>query len=458
MTAPNVVQGDSSDQDSRDRSAGSDAHPSAGPAERRFSTLDAWLDWQVTLHPKRMELGLERVSEVWSRLGPRPLPFPVVTVGGTNGKGSCVAMLESMTQAAGYRCACYSSPHLLRYNERVRVDGEPVADELLCEAFERVERARGDLPLTYFEFGTLAALDIFVRARPDLAVLEVGLGGRLDAVNLLDADVSVVTTIGRDHTAWLGETLEEIAVEKAGIFRTGRPAVIGQRDATPALRAEAERLGARLLQLGREFDWETSDAGWIWVAPDDRRYALPFPAMRGPFQFDNASAALAALDCLRSRLPIPLNGLRAGLQRAQLSGRFQVIAGRVTLILDVAHNGAAAQALASNLRAFNCQGRVRAVLAVLADKEPEAIVAPLLPLVDQWLLAQSDDARALTVDALAVRLAGEIPAPAGRHQTVEEALASALALSDAGDCLLVLGSFTTVAQALRCPADSGLEL
>ena len=421
----------------------------------RFATLTDWLDWQVRLHPKRMDLGLERVAAVWKRLGPKPLPFPVITVGGTNGKGSCVAMIEAMTQAAGYRCACYTSPHLLRYNERIRIDGEPVSDAALCETFARIDAARGEIALTYFEFGTLAAFDLFAHERPDLAVLEVGLGGRLDAVNLLDPDVAVVTSIGRDHTDWLGETLDAIAVEKAGIFRFGRPAVMGQRDAPPTLREEAERLGAVPLQLGREFERESADAGWIWAGPQGERLALPMPALRGAFQLDNAAAAITALQSLRECLPMPVNALRIGLQRAQLPGRFQVLPGMPTWILDVAHNGPAAQALATNLRAFACPGRVRAVLAVLADKEPESIAQPLLNLVDDWYLAQSNDARALPVAQLAARLEGVLPVPpVGCFTGVEAALDAACADSASGDALLVVGSFTTVAQALRRHADT----
>ncbi|EXJ14686.1 Dihydrofolate synthase [Imhoffiella purpurea] len=418
---------------------------------RRFDRLQDWLDWQLGLNPKLIELGLQRVAEVWRRLGHGAPRFPVVTVGGTNGKGSCVAMIDAIARAAGYRCGTFTSPHLLRYNERIRIDGEPVGDESLCESFERIDRARGDLLLTYFEFGTLAALDIFVRESPDLAVLEVGLGGRLDAVNLLDADVSVVTSIGRDHTAWLGETLDEIAVEKAGIFRADRAAILGQSDAPETLRQEAIRLGARPLQMGRELIHETADAGWIWQGPGGRRLSLPLPAMRGRFQLDNASAAIAALMEIEGRLPLPVNAIRAGLQRARLPGRFEVQPGTVTRILDVAHNGPAACALAGNLRAFKSGsgGRVRAVLAILSDKDPEAIVEPLLPHVDDWYLSQSDDGRALSVDALARSLSASVPRPAGLFARLEQALDAAHADSETGDSVLILGSFTTVGQALR---------
>lgn len=421
----------------------------------RFTTLDAWLDWQVGLHPKRMDLGLERVAQVWSRLGPAVLPFPVVTVGGTNGKGSCVAMIEAMALAAGYSCGCYTSPHLLRYNERVRLAGEPVADQALCDAFARVDAARGEVALTYFEFGTLAALDLLVRARPDLVVLEVGLGGRLDAVNLVDADVAVVTSIGLDHTAWLGDTLEQIAVEKAGIFRPGRPAVMGQRDAPVALRARAEQCGALPLQLGREFAHAGAESGWTWVGPGGERLALPVPAMRGGFQLDNAAAAITALTSLRERLPLPVNAIRGGLLRARLPGRFQVVPGTVSWILDVAHNGAAAAELAANLQSFGCQGQVHAVLAVLADKDPVAIATPLLPYVGRWYLAQSDDARALPVERLVAHLEGPLgSAPRDPFPAVDAALEAAVAAAAPGDCILVFGSFTTVSRALRRTLDT----
>jgi dihydrofolate synthase/folylpolyglutamate synthase len=417
----------------------------------RFDNLDAWLSWQMQLHPKAIALGLERVGAVWARLGPASLPFPLITVGGTNGKGSCVAMAEAMCRAAGYRTGVYSSPHLLRYNERVRVDGEDVSDALLCASFERIDRARGEAALTYFEFGTLAALDIFVQSPPDVVILEVGLGGRLDAVNLWDADVSVVTSIGLDHTAWLGESLDEIASEKAGIFRPGRPAVIGQRDAPARLRDEAELRGSLPMQLGREIDWNMGDGGgWIWSAPSGERLALPEPAMRGPFQYDNASAAIAALRALHDRLPLSVNAIRAGLQRARLPGRFQVFPGALTYILDVAHNGEAAQALAANLRAFGCRGRLRAVLAVLGDKSPASIVEPLLPFVIDWYLTQSRDPRAMPVEVLNARLAAVLPGPAAATSSdLEVALDAAESASEPGDAVLVVGSFTSVSAALR---------
>jgi dihydrofolate synthase / folylpolyglutamate synthase len=421
-----------------------------GSSPPRFDTLAAWLEWQTTLLPNAIELGLTRVAAVWARVHPQPLPFPVITVGGTNGKGSCVAMLEAIALAAGYRTICYTSPHLLHYSERVRSNGDAVSDATLCAAFTQIDQARGDIPLTYFEFGTLAALVLAVTQQPDLAILEVGLGGRLDAVNLIDADVAIVTSIGRDHTAWLGESLDEIAAEKAGIFRAGRPAIIGQRNPPPLLRETAERLGAIPQQLGREFDHLPAQNDWCWRCQNGDRLSLPLPRLRGVFQRDNAAAAVAALTSLRDRLPIPIHAIRLGLQRAHLPGRFQVFPGAPTWILDVAHNGAAAVALANNLREFACRGRLNAVLAVLADKEPEAMVAPLLPYVNQWFLAQSADPRALAVDELAARVRGVLARPAaGCFSDLDSALtAAAVAAHQANDAVLVLGSFTTVGKQL----------
>jgi len=416
----------------------------------RFDDLDAWLRWQETLHPSTIELGLERVSAVWARLGiPKPL-FPVITIAGTNGKGSCAAMLESIYDSAGYRTCCYTSPHLLRYNERVRVNLREVTDADLCAAFQRVDDARGEISLTYFEFGTLAALDLFVRASPDVAILEVGLGGRLDAVNVLDADVALVTTIGRDHTAWLGEDLGSIAAEKAGIFRPLRPAVVGHRNPERALLDRAAALGSELYVLGRDFDWERSETGWHWIGPGLPRTVLPNPVLRGTHQYDNAAAVLMASGCIARRLPIPLGAVRKGLQRARIPGRFQILSGEVTWILDVTHNGQAAQALADNLASFSCQARMHAVLGVLRDKNPSEIGAPLAGLVAEWHLGTAATARSLPASELRRALADIVPPSKLReYADLEAALEGAAKSAQPGDCVVVFGSFTTVEAALR---------
>jgi dihydrofolate synthase/folylpolyglutamate synthase len=422
----------------------------------RFNHLQDWLTWQEGLHPSLIELGLERVGRVWDRLGPRVLPFPVITVAGTNGKGSTVAMLEAIYGAAGYRTAAYTSPHLMRYNERIRLNGQEVEDQDLCEAFARVDAARDRDSLTYFEFGTLAALDIFLRAGPDLAILEVGLGGRLDAVNLIDADLAIVTSIGRDHMAWLGETLEEIALEKAGILRPGRPVVFGHRKPLPVLLERAADLGCSAHVLGRDFDWTEESPGWRWTAPGLPPLSLAAPALRGRIQFDNAASAIMATACLRDRLTLSSAHLRQGLQRARIPGRFQVLPGAPTWILDVAHNGPAAQALAANLASFPCQGRLHAVLGLFADKEPTAVAGPLLEWVDCWHLGAADSPRALPAPELRVALNG-LGAQLGRtlnireYGGIEEAVAGARGLALSGDCILAFGSFTTVEAVLRQP-------
>jgi dihydrofolate synthase/folylpolyglutamate synthase len=422
----------------------------------RFADLDAWLRWQETLNPRTIDLGLERVRLVWERLGPQRLPFAVVTVGGTNGKGSCVAMLDAIYRAAGYRTACYTSPHLLRYTERIRCDGEEVGEAALCAAFERVDLARGEVPLTFFEFGTLAALDLFLRAGPDVAILEVGLGGRLDAVNLIYPDVALVTTIARDHMAWLGDTLDAIALEKAGIFRPGHPAIIGSRTVPAALRERALGIAAKVYQLGQEFEACRVADGWHWQAAGAAPLAMPLPALRGPFQLDNAAAALMAVAALRQRLPVPVDAMRQGLQRVRLAGRFQVMPGEPTLILDVAHNGQAAEALAANLRAYPCTGRRHAVLGVLREKVVGEILAPLMPLFATWDLGQADDPRALPVadlrTAVAAAAQGGGAADAASvfaHASIAAALGAARGRAGAGDTVVVFGSFTTVEGALR---------
>jgi len=415
-----------------------------------FDDLQSWLRWQETLHPSSIELGLERVAAVWTRLQHDPPAFPVITIAGTNGKGSCAAMLESIYRAAGYRTACYTSPHLLRYNERIRLNGQEIRNSPLCTAFERVDQTRGALPLTYFEFGTLAALDLFVRARPDVAILEVGLGGRLDAVNILDPDVAVVTTIGMDHTAWLGETPDRIAAEKAGIFRPHRPAVVGHRAPAGTLIERSERLGCDLFVLGRDFDWEDEGPTWRWSSPERVLTGLPTPALRGTFQRDNAATVLMTVACLHPRLPAAVPHLGLGLQRTRLQGRFQIVPGAVTWLLDIAHNAQAAATLAINLRAFACPGRVHAVLGVLRDKDPRAIAEPLTGQVDAWYLGHSADPRALPAADLRAGLAG-LAADRALHQCggITETLQTAAGKARAGDCILAFGSFTTVEAALR---------
>ncbi len=415
----------------------------------RFSTLDEWLSWQEQLHPSEIDLGLERVREVLHRLGRERLDCPVISVAGTNGKGSSVAMLAAIYRAAGYRVGAFTSPHLQRYNERICVDGEEIADPLLCRIFEKIDQARGELSLTYFEFGTLAAIECFAAAQVDVAILEVGLGGRLDAVNILDADIALITSIGIDHEAWLGRDREAIGREKAGIMRPARPAVCGDPEPPASIAAQAQLLGAKLYCQGRDFSASLSAGQWRWQAGGRCRDALPLPALRGRYQLQNAAAVVMVVELLAGQLPVSQSSLREGLAGAQVAGRFQVLPGEVALILDVAHNPQAAAALAANLRSWPTPGRTHAVVAMMADKDIAAVFSALEGEVDSWYLSPIDIPRAASVAQLREGLATLARhAPVHSCGSVAEALARARGQAQRHDRVVVFGSFHTVAEAL----------
>jgi dihydrofolate synthase/folylpolyglutamate synthase len=411
--------------------------------------LDDWLARIARQHPRPIELGLDRVGAVWRRMG-LTLTTTVITVGGTNGKGSCVAMLEAMLRAGGYRVGTYTSPHLLRFNERIRVDGAEVDDRTLCRAFEAVESARGDVSLTYFEHVTLAALRVFAHAAPEVVVLEVGLGGRLDAVNILDADVAIVTTVDLDHQEWLGPDRDSIGREKAGIFRPGRAAVFGGEDPPAGLVEHADRIGARLLLAGREFGARLRDGGWDWEGMGRQRLGLPLPALRGGFQVRNAAAAIAALEAVSDRLPLGTVALREGLLGVRLGGRFEVFPGPITLIFDVAHNPEAARGLAENLARHAAEGgRTFAVFSMLRDKDIAEVARTLAPQIAAWFHAPLDVERAASSEELAAGLAAAgVGDAAHGHTDLLAALAAAGAAAGRGDRILVFGSFHTVAMLL----------
>jgi dihydrofolate synthase/folylpolyglutamate synthase len=402
-------------------------------------SLQAWLQHIEQQHPQAIALELERVASVLARMK-LALPFPVVTVGGTNGKGSTCAMLESILRCAGYRTGLYSSPHLLRYNERVRIAGNEACDDALCESFAAVERARGNVALTYFEFGTLAAFHLFAKERIDVAVLEVGLGGRLDAVNVIDPDCAVLTSIGIDHVDFLGPTREDIGREKAGIFRPGRPAVIAEPDPPQAvLRAPGEKL-----LLGRDFGFHVQAAQWTYYGPVGRRGGLAYPALRGKIQLRNAAAALCALEALRARLPVAMQDVRRGLAEVQIAGRFQVLPGRPQVILDVAHNAQAAQVLADNLAESGYARETIAVCGMLRDKDIGAVVRELAPRVTRWYLASLPGPRGASAAQIAAHLQGD----AHHHDSPASAFAAARAAAGEGDKIVVFGSFLTVADVM----------
>ena len=421
-----------------------------------FSSLAEWLDYQQRVHARGIDLGLERVREVWRRSGAPRIADTVITVGGTNGKGSTVAFLEAMLRAGGIRVSAYTSPHILRYNERVRVDGVDADDDALIAAFERIETARGRndadaIPLTYFEFGTLAALNIFARANLDVALLEVGLGGRLDAVNLIDADAAIVTTVDLDHMEWLGNDRESIGREKAGIFRTGKPAIIGEIDPPHSLIESASRVGACVLRRGRDYTIQVENDGWIWRI-GSTQLDLPMPVLSAPAQIANAAAAITALHSLRDPLGWNPEAIARGVRDARVAGRLQRIADSPQVIVDVAHNPQAARELARWLDANPVAGKNVAVFGALSDKDVAGIVGALHPRIAHWHLAglEGESPRGLPIDELARRVREAIPnANISEHRDVANALHAARAAADEDDRILAFGSFFVVASAMR---------
>ncbi|MGA7986620.1 MAG: bifunctional tetrahydrofolate synthase/dihydrofolate synthase [Burkholderiales bacterium] len=419
-------------------------------------TLAEWLQYVERQHPQPIALGLERVARVLAGLGTR-IACPVITVGGTNGKGSTCAMLEAILQAAGFRTGLYTSPHLMRYNERVRIDGREAEDGELCEAFAAVDAARAGVPLTYFEFGTLAAMWLFGRSGAEAVVLEVGLGGRLDAVNVLDADCAVLTSVGIDHVEFLGNTRESIGREKAGIFRSGRAAVVADPSPPQSVLEAARASGARLLLAGRDFGYAREDGQWRYWGPAGTRAGLAYPALRGGLQLRNAAAAMCALDSLRERLPVGMQHVRQGLAQVALPGRFQVLPGRPQVILDVAHNPQAAQGLAQDLAGSGFAPETIAVFGMLRDKDIAGVVRALAPRVTRWHLATLAGERAATAAELAqILLAENVSAPAAQHGSAALAFAAARGEATGNDKILVFGSFLTVGEVMRyLEADRG---
>jgi len=411
-------------------------------------TLSEWLELQESVHARSIDLGLERVAAVARKLEVQNPPYRVITVAGTNGKGSTVAHLEAMLRASGVRCGAFTSPHLVRYNERIRVDGELASDAELVAAFEKIDAVRGDTTLTFFEYNALAALFLFAERGVSTAILEVGLGGRLDATNLVDADVAVVTSIGVDHRDWLGDTLEQIGAEKAGIFREGRPAVLGTEDMPASVYRAIAVLGAQPIVPGRDFAWNVEANTWTYRSVRRALTRLPFPALAGAVQFRNAATAIAALEALG--LPgIPSEeSLSNALRTVTLPGRFQIIPGVVEWIFDVAHNEPAAQVLATHLRDRSTAGRTIAVTGILRDKDVAAIGAALTESIDEWIVCSLPGPRGSTAEELATLLASSTKT-AIRADTVDAGCELAKQTAQPGDRIVVFGSFLTVGSALQ---------
>ncbi|MFZ4529648.1 MAG: bifunctional tetrahydrofolate synthase/dihydrofolate synthase [Undibacterium curvum] len=417
------------------------------------TTLPAWLSLLEQRHFKEIDMGLDRVAAVKNRMGIQ-FSCPVIMVAGTNGKGSTCAMLEAILMQAGYRVGLYSKPHFLDFNERARINGENVVDAEFIAAFDRVEAARDDVSLTYFEFTTLAICDLLAKAPLDVVILEVGLGGRLDAVNVIDADVSVVTSIDIDHTDYLGDTREKIGFEKAGIFRPGRTAICGDPVPPQSLIDHATSIGADLWLFGRDFNYNGDKQQWNYGGRNQRRNSLGYPSLRGANQLLNAAAVLAALESLKDVLPVGAQEVRTGLVMVDLPGRFQVMPGRPVVVLDVAHNPHAAATLAQNMDNMGFHAYTYAVFGSMLDKDIDGVIAQLKGKIDHWCVTDLPLARAATASQLEQRLldAGVVPDTERSVQTFqnpEEAYHYAMSKAGENDRIVVFGSFLTVAGVMR---------
>ena len=426
-------------------------------AEKFHATgLSSWLQHlENGVAGGEIEMGLARVGAVRDRMGLKPV-CPLIVVGGTNGKGSVCAYLTQIYHEAGYRVGTLTSPHLLRFNERIAINGEAVADDLIVSAFEHIETARAEIPLTYFEFNTLAAVDVFIRQQVDVMILEVGLGGRLDAVNIFDADVAVITSVDLDHEAFLGDTVEKVAFEKAGIMRAGKPVICAQIPVPHSLSSHAAEVGADLLLPGRDFDCHKMEMQqWSYrfhpqesslYTGEHARHALPIPVLRGNFQLSNAACALTVLECLSERLPLDIGAIKRGLLRVRHPGRFQVLPGRPVTVLDVGHNPHAARALRSSLIALPYAEKRMAVFSMLADKDIDAVLEIIKDQFDCWLIAPLALPRGMTIQALQEKFIQHNITAVTAYPDVKEAYQAALSEAGENDRIVVFGSFHTVAE------------
>lgn len=413
-------------------------------------TLDEWLLYQEKAHPNSIDLGLERVQAVWLRMRADGLGIqcPVIVVGGTNGKGSTIAYLEAIYKTAGYKTVAYTSPHIDQYNERIRISGTNVSDEQLIEAFEHIDKIRAETSLSYFEYGTLAALFTASMEEPDILLLEVGLGGRLDAVNILQHDVAIVTNISLDHTEWLGESLEEIALEKAGIARQGKPFIIADTDSPESLYQYADKIGAEQMRLGRDIKIKQEDENWSYEYSGTQYMELPLPGIQGTHQLCNAAAAVCAVNCLHSRLPVEEASIRSALAHTTLKGRFEKVAGAPAVYLDVAHNLASIVELRNMLQNLECPGKLIGVFAMQTNRKIEPLIEIMIDELECWHVADmangaGHSAMKLSEVILKLRPAAHVQ----QHINISAALAEALQGADPGDCIIVFGSFYTVSEA-----------
>ena len=419
------------------------------PIEQLPTNLAAWLDYIEALHPKSIAMGLDRVNVVKQRLNLNP-QFPIVIVAGTNGKGSTCAMLEHIYHAAGYSVGSYSSPHLLRYNERVRLNSQEVSDEDLVKAFVAVEQARQDTELTYFEYGTLAAVWHLMQKQVDVAILEVGLGGRLDAVNVFEPDSTIVTSIDLDHMEFLGDTRECIGAEKAGVFRANIPAICGDENPPNSLIEYANRIGAPLKLIGRDFKVEADKESWTYRADQFSIEHMPMPALIGDFQLNNAACVLTTIQSLQHLLPVQVDAIEKGLKTVKLAGRFQSWSNNPDIILDVAHNPHAAKSLAINLKQSRHQGKTIAVFAMLADKDITGVIQALSSEIDAWYVSTIDNIRGAAASSLSKMILDTLPSAEVKiFNQVVDAFHQACIDANENDRIITLGSFFTVAEVMQ---------
>ncbi len=417
-----------------------------------FDSLQGWLSWQEGLHPLAIDLGLERAAHIYRALNPDAIKPPTVTVAGTNGKGSCVAFLEAIYKAEGYRVGAYTSPHIRKYNERIKINGEPVSDAMICEAFARIESVRKDTSLSYFEFGTLAALDIFWRSNVDIQLLEVGMGGRLDAVNIIDPDVSLVASIDIDHVDWLGSTREAIGHEKAGIFRANTPAIVGDPNPPDSLRQNASDKQSLLYCIGQDFSYQKQQSGWDWSAGNQPLTQLPDPGLKGEHQFRNASSVIMAVLQLNKKIPVTENSIRAGLKNVALPGRFQRIEldNDTPLLLDVGHNPEAVTTLAEYLCAAYPNRRVHAIFSMMKDKDIAGVLKIMAPAIYAWYFVPLTNPRAISTTAVQEFFSQcQITNVSFDYTAFAGAFAAAKKQCQNDDLLLVFGSFFLVSDCLN---------
>lgn len=414
-----------------------------------FHSLQDWLTWQEGLHPVTIDLGLERVTSVFQRLNPHYQKPPTITVAGTNGKGSCIATLEAIYRAAGFTVGAYTSPHILKYNERIKINGESVSDELICSAFEKIEAVRGDTSLSYFEFGTLAALELFQQAKVDVQLLEVGLGGRLDAVNIIDPDVAIISSIGIDHVDWLGQTREQIGREKAGIFRKAVPAVIGDTDPPLSLRQTAEQKHTPIYFIDHAFSYEKQADAWYWLT-ENQRVQLPHLVLKGEHQYRNAASVLFAIDCLQNKLPVKQIAMVQGLLNVNLSGRFQLIEdGNTRLLLDVGHNPEAVKTLVEYLQNTFPNTRIHALFSMMKDKDIASVLDIMNPVIDDWFFVPLAHHRTTTEEAMRrIFSQTNIAKVSFGFKNFANAYQTAKNQAKPDDLLLVFGSFLLVSDCL----------